>query len=72
LYSSLDAGGGIVKNVVLAYLLFLLDLGGAGLTLLLLRLALLQEGLWDQDVILGWDAPALGLERLDNEWLYSK
>ena len=59
-------------NVVPAYLLLLLDLGGAGFTLLLLRLALLQEGLWDEDVILGWDASVMGLEQLDNGWLYSK
>lgn len=61
-----------VSKVVQAYLLLLLELGSAGLTLLLLRLALLQEGLWDEDVILAWDASAIGLERLDDGRLYSK
>lgn len=50
-----ECGGNCGK----AYLLLLLDLGGASLTLLLLRLALLQEGLWDKNVILGWDASAI-------------
>lgn len=55
-----------------SYLLLCGGLDIAGLTLLLLRLALLQEGLWDEDIILGWDATAIGLERLDNGRLYSK
>lgn len=49
-----------------AYLLLCGGLDIAGLTLLLLRLALLQERLGDEDVILGWDASVMGLERLDN------
>jgi hypothetical protein len=72
LFSSLDAERMCGSKSVKAYLLLLLELGSAGLTLLLLRLALLQKGLWDEDVIFGWDASALGLERLDDGRLYSK
>jgi hypothetical protein len=52
--------GGVEKKLR-AYLLLLLDLRSAGLTLLLLGLALLQESLWDEDVILGGDASAIGV-----------
>lgn len=39
-------------------LLLLLKLSGALLTGLLLRLALLQERLWDEDLLLSWDGTA--------------
>ena len=45
------AGVGVTN---LLALLTLLGLLGA---LLLLRLALLEKGLWDEDLVLGWDAP---------------
>lgn len=38
-----------------SYLTALLSLSGTGLTLLLLGLALLEKGLWDKDLVLGWD-----------------
>jgi hypothetical protein len=52
---------GWCRKKLRAYLLLLLDLRSAGLTLLLLGLALLQESLWDEDVILGGDASAIGV-----------
>lgn len=42
-------------GVRVSYLALLLEVGGAGLTLLLLALALLQDSLWDEDLVLGWD-----------------
>lgn len=36
-------------------LLLLLELSGASLTSLLLTLALLEKGLWDQNLVVGWD-----------------
>ena len=46
------------------YSLLLLPLSRLGLAVLLLALALLQESLWDQDVIFGRYAPA-GQKMLD-------
>lgn len=41
----------------MTYGTLLLEVGGARLTLLLLRLALLEKGLRDHDLVLGRDAP---------------
>lgn len=41
-----------------AHLLASLTLLGLLGALLLLALALLEKGLWHQDLVLGWDAPA--------------
>lgn len=45
-----------------AYLLLLLALGGLLFTGLLLTLALLQQGLWNEDLVLGRDGP-IGAKR---------
>ena len=42
-----------------AYSALLLELGSPVLALLLLRLALLQERLWWEDLGLGWDRTAM-------------
>jgi hypothetical protein len=52
LLSTLEDDG----TVVLLGLLLLLELSKALLAGLLLRLALLEESLWDEDLLLGWDA----------------
>lgn len=51
----MSLGVGEVKNVVSTYSLLLLDLSSALSASLLLRLALLQERLGDEHVILGGD-----------------
>ena len=40
---------------MLSYLTLLLQVSSTALALLLLALALLEKGLWDKDLILGWD-----------------
>ena len=47
-------------------LLFLLKLGGAGLSLLLLALALLQKRLGDEDIIMSWHAPIIPKKSCQN------
>ncbi len=51
------------KRVCMSYLLLLLELGLAFLTLLFLALALLQQSLGDEDLFLCRHAPVFGQER---------
>lgn len=46
-------------NLGVTYSLLLGELGLLLLTSLLLRLALLEESLWDEDLLLGWDGTTL-------------
>jgi hypothetical protein len=54
------------KEKICTNLLLLLKLSGALLASLLLRLALLEESLWDEDLLLGWHA----VERISYEPAY--
>lgn len=47
------------ENWGVTYSLLLGELGLLLLAGLLLRLALLEESLWDEDLLLGWDGTAL-------------
>ena len=47
------------ENRGVTYSLLLGELGLLLLAGLLLRLALLEESLWDEDLLLGWDGTAL-------------
>lgn len=49
--------------VRISYLLLLLEVGLAFLTLLLLALAFLQQSLRDEDLVFSWDAPVDGKGR---------
>jgi hypothetical protein len=53
-------------------LLLLLKLRGALLTGLLLGLALLQESLWDEDLLLSWDGTACLISLCPRSYTYMK
>jgi hypothetical protein len=48
-----------IEQEYATYLSLLVELSSTLLALLLLRLALLKESLWDEDVVLGWYASVI-------------